>query len=103
MIATAGGEVPPPTPVADEETCFQTMVTVNGPVTIYVPLEFASRFFELGIRYQQKDIDMQAALTEGQEIANELGTLLNLDQYMVQPITPLEFLLAQNIVGSNIN
>ncbi len=103
MIATAGGEVPPPTPVADEETCFQTMVTVNGPVMIYVPLEFASRFFELGTRYQQKEIDTQTALTEGQEIANELGTLLNLDQYMVQPITPLEFLLAQNIVGSNIN
>ena len=103
MIATAGGEVPPPTPVADEETCFQTMATVNGPVTIYVPLEFASRFFELGIRYQQNEIDTQDAVAEGQEIANELGTLLNLDQYMVQPITPLEFLFAQNVVGSNIN
>ena len=103
MIATAGGEVPPPMPTADNETCFQTMATVNGPVTIYIPLEFASRFFDLGIRYQQKEIDTHAALAEGQEIANELGTLLNLDQYMVQPITPLEFLLAQNIVGSNIN
>ena len=102
MIATAGGEVPPPTPTADDETCFQTMATVNGPVTIYIPLEFASRFFELGIRYQQKEIDTHATLAEGQEIANELGTLLNLDQYMVQPITPLEFLLAQNIMGPNV-
>jgi len=103
MIATAGGEAPPPMPTADNETCFQTMVTVNGPVTIYIPLEFASRFFELGIRYQQKEIDTHTALSEGQEIANELGTLLNLDQYMVQPITPLEFLLAENIVGSNVD
>ena len=67
------------------------------------PLSSLRDFFELGIRYQQKEIDTQDALVEGQEIANELGTLLNLDQYMVQPITPLEFLLAQNIVGSNIN
>ena len=103
MIATAGGEAPPPVPTADNETCFQTMATVNGPVTIYIPLEFASRFFELGIRYQQKKIDTHTALSEGQEIANELGTLLNLDQYMVQPITPLEFLLAENIVGSNVD
>ena len=103
MIATAGGEAPPPMPTADSETCFQTMATVNGPVTIYIPLEFASRFFELGIRYQQKEIDTHTALSEGQEIANELGTLLNLDQYMVQPITPLEFLLAENIVGSNVD
>jgi hypothetical protein len=103
MIATAGGEAPPPMPTADNETCFQTMATVNGPVTIYIPLEFASRFFELGIRYQQKEVDTHTALSEGQEIANELGTLLNLDQYMVQPITPLEFLLAKNIVGSNVD
>jgi hypothetical protein len=103
MIATAGGEAPPPMPTADNETCFQTMATVNGPVTIYIPLEFASRFFELGIRYQQKEVDTHTALSEGQEIANELGTLLNLDQYMVQPITPLEFLLAENIVGSNVD
>ncbi len=103
MIATAGGEAPPPMPTADNETCFQTMATVNGPVTIYIPLEFASRFFELGIRYQQKEVDTHTALSEGQEIANELGTLLNLDQYMVQPITPLEFLLAGNIVGSNVD
>ena len=101
MIAMAGGETPPPTPAADGETCFQTMATVNGPVTIYIPLEFATRFFDLGVRYQQKELDIQAALIEAQEIANELGTVLNLDQYMVQPITPLEFLLTESIVGSD--
>jgi hypothetical protein len=103
MIATAGGESPPPTPAADHETCFQTMSTVNGPVTIYIPLDFATRFFDLGVRYQQKEIDTQSALAEGQEIANELGTLLNLDQYMVQPITPLEFLLAKDVADSDID
>lgn len=101
MIAMAGGENPPPVPVADSETCFQTMATVNGPVTIYIPFEFATRFFDLGLRYQQNEVDMQIALMEGQEIANELGTVLNLDQYMVQPITPLEFLLTESIVGSD--
>ena len=94
MIAMAGGEDPPPVPVADFETCFQTMASVNGPVAIYIPLEFATRFFDLGVRYQKQEIDVQTALIEGQEIGNELGTTLNLDQYMVQPITPLEFLLA---------
>jgi hypothetical protein len=103
MIATAGGESPPPTPAADDETCFQIMSTVNGPVTIYIPLDFATRFFDLGVRYQQKEIDTQSALAEGQEIANELGTLLNLDQYMVQPITPLEFLLAKDVADSDID
>lgn len=103
MIATAGGENSPPMPAADHETCFQTMSTVNGPVTIYIPLEFVTRFFDLGVRYQQKEIDTQTALAEGQEIANELGTLLNLDQYMVQPITPLEFLLVKDIVDSDID
>ena len=103
MIATAGGESPPPTPAANDETCFQTMSTVNGPVTIYIPLDFATRFFDLGVRYQQKEIDTQSALAEGQEIANELGTLLNLDQYMVQPITPLEFLLARDVTDSDID
>jgi hypothetical protein len=62
-----------------------------------------TRFFDLGVRYQQKEIDTQAALAEGQEIANELGTLLNLDQYMVQPITPLEFLLVKDIVDSGMD
>lgn len=99
MIAMAGGESPPPVPVADSDTCFQTMATVNGPVTIYIPLEFATRFFDLGVQFQQKEVDLQTALVEGQEIANELGTVLNLDQYMVQPITPLEFLLTESIVG----
>jgi hypothetical protein len=103
MIATAGGESPPPTPAANDETCFQTMSTVNGPVTIYIPLDFATRFFDLGVRYQQKEIDTQSALAEGQEIANELGTLLNLDQYLVQPITPLEFLLAKDVADSDID
>ena len=103
MIATAGGERPPRTPAADDETCFQTMSTVNGPVTIYIPLDFATRFFDLGVRYQQKEIDIRSALAEGQEIANELGTLLNLDQYMVQPITPLEFLLARDVTDSDID
>ena len=101
MIAMAGGEDPPPVPVADFETCFQTMATVNGPVAIYIPLEFATRFFDLGVRYQKQEIDVQTALIEGQEIANELGTALNLDQYMVQPITPLEFLLARGGLESD--
>ena len=69
---------------------------------IIVPIvEFATRFFDLGVRYQQKELDIQTALIEAQEIANELGTVLNLDQYMVQPITPLEFLLTESIVGSD--
>ena len=77
------------------------MATVNGPVTIYIPLEFATRFFDLGVRFQKNEIDTQTALIEGQEIANELGTVLNLDQYLVQPITPLEFLLTGELSGSD--
>ena len=93
MIATAGGEATPALPAAGIDDCYQTTSTVNGPVTIYVPLEFASRFFDLGVRYQKKEIDAAQATLEGQEIANELGSALQLDQYLVQPITPLEFLL----------
>lgn len=92
MIATAGGEAAPPLPAAGIDDCYQTTSTVNGPVTIYVPHEFASKFFDLGVRFQKKEIDKVQAILEGQEIANELGSALQLDQYLVQPITPLEFL-----------
>ena len=92
MIATAGGESAPPLPAAGIDDCYQTTSTVNGPVTIYVPHEFASKFFDLGVRFQKKEIDKVQTILEGQEIANELGSALQLDQYLVQPITPLEFL-----------
>ena len=35
-------------------------------------------------------------LTAVQDIANDLGDLLKLDLYAVQPILPLNFLLEQN-------
>ena len=57
-------------------------------------IEVAKDFGKEAEAGQKQEIDVQTALIEGQEIANELGTALNLDQYMVQPITPLEFLLA---------
>jgi hypothetical protein len=96
MIALASGETPPPEPIADADTCFLSSPTTNGPVVIYIPPEFASKFFELGVNFQKGDIDKEKAIADGQALAEELSNILNLGQSMVQPITPLEFLLSEN-------
>ena len=93
MIAIAGGDDVPPSPAAREETCYQTVNTVNGQTMAYVPIEFAARVFELGVRYQKGEVDGMVAVNSCQEIANNLGDLLKLDLYAVQPILPLNFLL----------
>jgi len=51
------------------------------------------RVFELGVRYQKGEIDGLLAVNSCQDIANDLGDLLKLDLYAVQPILPLNFLL----------
>jgi hypothetical protein len=96
MIAIAGGEDVPPAPAATEDTCYQTVNTVNGQTMAYIPIEFAARVFELGVRYQKGEIDGLFAVNSCQDIANDLGDLLKLDLYAVQPILPLNFLLEQN-------
>ena len=59
----------------------------------YIPIEFAARVFELGVRYQKGEVDGMVAVNSCQDIANHLGDLLKLDLYAVQPILPLNFLL----------
>ena len=93
MIAIAGGDDVPPSPAAREETCYQTVNTVNGQTMAYIPIEFAARVFELGVRYQKGEVDGMVAVNSCQDIANNLGDLLKLDLYAVQPILPLNFLL----------
>ena len=96
MIAIAGGEDVPPMPIATEDTCYQTVNTVNGQTMAYIPIDFALRVFDLGLCYQKGEIDGLLALNSCQDIANDLGDLLKLDLYAVQPILPLNFLLEQN-------
>ena len=93
MIAIAGGDDVPPAPAAKEETCYQTVNTVNGQTMAYIPIEFAAKVFELGVRYQKGEVDGMLAVNSCQDIANDLGDLLKLDLYAVQPILPLNFLL----------
>lgn len=93
MIAIAGGDDVPPSPAATEETCYQTVNTVNGQTMAYIPLEFATSVYELGVRYQKGEVDGMLAVNSCQDIANTLGDLLKLDLYAVQPILPLNFLL----------
>lgn len=93
MIAIAGGEDVPPAPTATDQTCYQTVNTVNGQTMAYIPIDFALRVFELGVRYQKGEIDGLLAVNSCQDIANDLGDLLKLDLYAVQPILPLNFLL----------
>lgn len=93
MIAIAGGDDVPPAPAAKEETCYQTVNTVNGQTMAYIPIEFAAKVFELGVRYQKGEVDGMVAVNSCQDIANDLGDLLKLDLYAVQPILPLNFLL----------
>ena len=93
MIAIAGGDDVPPAPAAKEETCYQTVNTVNGQTMAYIPIEFAAQVFELGVRYQKGEVDGMLAVNSCQDIANDLGDLLKLDLYAVQPILPLNFLL----------
>lgn len=96
MIAIAGGEDVPPAPMATEDNCYQTVNTVNGQTMAYIPIDFAVRVFELGVRYQKGEIDGLIAVNSCQDIANDLGDLLKLDLYAVQPILPLNFLLEHN-------
>ena len=93
MIAIAGGDDVPPAPAAKEETCYQTVNTVYGQTMAYIPIEFAAKVFELGVRYQKGEVDGMVAVNSCQDIANDLGDLLKLDLYAVQPILPLNFLL----------
>lgn len=93
MIAIAGGEDVPPAPTATDQTCYQTVNTVNGQTMAYIPIDFTLRVFELGVRYQKGEIDGLLAVNSCQDIANDLGDLLKLDLYAVQPILPLNFLL----------
>lgn len=92
MVAMAGGEPTPKPPTANEDMCYQPVNTVNGSVTGYVPLVYVARMFELGIRHQKNEIDDNMAINLAQIIANEIGDDLKMDLYLVQPITPLEFL-----------
>lgn len=96
MIAIAGGEDAPSPPAATEETCYQTVNTVNGQTMAYIPIDFATRVFEIGVGYQRGEIDGMDAVNSCQDIANNLGDLLKLDLYAVQPILPLNFLLQDN-------
>ena len=96
MIAIAGGEDAPSPPAATEETCYQTVNTVNGQTMAYIPIDFATRVFEIGVGYQRGEIDGMDAVNSCQDIANNLGDLLQLDLYAVQPILPLNFLLQDN-------
>lgn len=98
MIALAGGEDAPPLPFADEDTCYQTIKSVNGDLVAYVPLIYCLEMFNLGVKYQKGEVSIESAIEVGQAIADKLGGELKLDQYAVQPIVPLDFLVE---VGSS--
>ena len=63
----------------------------------YLPLDHATSVFAVGLAYQTDKIDKDAAIDAVQEIANQVGDQLGLDQYAIQPITPLEFLLQSDV------
>lgn len=97
MMALASGEKIPELPKASVNTCFKTVNTASGPAMAYLPLDHATGVFAVGLAYQTDKIDKDAAIDAVQEIANQVGDQLGLDQYAIQPITPLEFLLQGDV------
>ena len=97
MMALASGEKIPELPKASVNTCFKTVNTASGPAMAYLPLDHATGVFAVGLAYQTDKIDKDAAIDAVQEIANQVGDQLGLDQYAIQPITPLEFLLQSDV------
>lgn len=97
MMALASGEKIPELPKASVNTCFKTVNTASGPAMAYLPLDHATSVFAVGLAYQTDKIDKDAAIDAVQEIANQVGDQLGLDQYAIQPITPLEFLLQGDV------
>lgn len=93
MVALASGEDIPPYPCATLETCFKSVNTVNGKAMAYLPITHATNIFAAGQQFQMGQIDKDTAINLVQVIADAIGDELGLDQYAIQPITPLEFLL----------
>ncbi len=66
-------------PTAPKGSPFQLVKTVNGEVFSYVPQSFVDDMFNLGGKYQTMQISADAAIEQGQMIADRLYDDLGLD------------------------
>ena len=85
-LAVVQGEEKPPLPQASE---YQDIKSGSKPVCVYLPMEYAEAFFEMGARYQRTQIDAQQAILEAQSL---MDRICYQDLQLETPFEVLQFL-----------
>lgn len=67
--AIVQGEEKPPLPQAGE---YQEIKSGTKSTWVYLPHEYADRFFELGARYQRMQLDARQAISEAQALMDRI-------------------------------
>lgn len=68
-LAVVQGEEKPPLPQASE---YLDIKSGSKPVCIYLPMEYAEAFFEMGARYQRTQMDARQAILEAQALMDRI-------------------------------
>lgn len=85
-LAVVQGEEKPLLPQASE---YQDIKSGSKPVCVYLPMEYAEAFFEMGARYQRTQIDARQAILEAQSLMDKICFQ---DLQLETPFEVLQFL-----------
>lgn len=88
MLNVSQGRKVPELPVASE---YMKLMTANGEVWSYLPVEYAQLVFKYGMQYQGVQITGPKAIDSVQKISNAIAIDLKLEK----PLVALEFLRDQ--------
>ena len=80
VTALTKGAEKPEAPIANP---YQKVKTVSGEIYTYLPEEFAEEVFRLGGMYQTLQVDINKAITLGQDIAERVSYDLGLDDCFI--------------------
>lgn len=84
--AVVNGEEKPPLPEASE---FQEIKSGSKMVWVYLPIEYAQAFFDLGARYQRVQIQARQAIQQAQSLMDKICFQ---DLQLETPFEVLQFL-----------
>lgn len=87
--AIVNGEEKPPLPQASE---YQDIKSGSKNVCVYLPVEEAQAFFDMGARYQRMQLDMRQAVAEAQALMDRICFQ---DLQLETPFEVLQFLRAE--------
>lgn len=89
-----------PRPEPPVTTEYQSVLSTSGPVTVYLPMEYAQEAFDLGAKYQKTDLSAEQAISAMQTMADRLFLQ---EIKMDQPLQVLQFLREEvGFVGHNM-